>query len=75
MNEQNGVRMTYGNLLTTVALAAACFWFIADVSKATDANAADLEKHVAVDEVHDQYVKDELKDIKKLLEQLAEDKE
>ncbi len=71
----NGNTVTYGNILATLVIAGSLASWVNSIASAGDATAADLDKHVAVDEVHDKYVKEELKDIKELLKQLTENQQ
>lgn len=73
MNGNDKISMSYGSMLSTIVLLGSLAGVYFTAVQATDAVAADLDKHIAVDEVHDQYVKDKLKNIEKLLEQIAED--
>ena len=65
--------ITFGNVLTIVLMAVALASGWMSMTAAIAQNTNDLEKHKAVDEVHDEYVKEELKEIKELLKQLAEE--
>ena len=73
MSSENGVRMSYGNMLTTIALAVAGFWFIADVSKATESNASEIEHQKELAKQDRENIKEDLKEIKELLRQIAEE--
>lgn len=73
MNHENGVKMSYGNLISTLALAVAGFWFIADVSQATDANAAEIQHEKELSEQDRKHIKEDLEEIKDLLKQIAKE--
>lgn len=72
MNGENTVRMTYGTLLSTIALAVAGLWAFADVSQATEANAAEIQHQKELSQQDRQFIKDQLKDIKELLKKQQE---
>ena len=73
MNGQNGVRMTYGNLLTTIALAGAGFLWITNVSSATEANAAEIDKQKELQQLRDKHLLEKMVNIEKLLEKLTQE--
>ncbi len=69
----NGSNLSYGNILGTIALAVSGFWFIADVSQAVDANAAEIEHQKELAEQDRKNIKEDLSEIKELLKQLAKE--
>lgn len=73
MEGQNGVRMTYGNLLTTLVLAGSLATWVFNVAGATEANASDIEHEKELREQQEQFLNEKLKRIEKLLEKLAEE--
>ena len=72
MNEQNGIRMTYRNLLATIVIAVGMFGGLATVASATATNAAEIQHEKELAEQDRKHIKDTLKRMESLLNILAE---